>query len=137
MHPEIEPQVLFHEMIQELSKKMHLDAVILFGSRATGEWTEESDYDLAIIGDFKENLFERTRIVLRLKPRVPVDVFCFMPDEFEHAFQAFDLTAIDVVGEGIVLLGDAFMSKYKDRHKNLVRSGMRKRKAVLILPDQE
>jgi hypothetical protein len=132
---QVEPQELFHDLIINLGQIVQLDAVILFGSRATGKATEDSDYDLVFIGNFLCPRIERVKMVLRLKPpRIPIDVFCYTPEEFERAFQAFSLTAIDAVGEGIVLLGDIFVQPFKERYADLVHAGMHKGKSILILP---
>jgi len=130
----IDPRDLFREMIDKLEFELRVYVVILFGSRATGRSHPDSDYDLVVIADFKTGRFDRPKIILRIKPRVPIDIFCFTPEEFEKSFGDFDLTAIDAIGEGIVLYGEEFVKSYKEKYAKLVQAGMRKKKSVLILP---
>ncbi|MBU1781968.1 nucleotidyltransferase domain-containing protein, partial [bacterium] len=47
-----------------LKKEYHAERVILFGSYATGEATQDSDVDLFIIAPTKERFFERMATVL-------------------------------------------------------------------------
>lgn len=44
----IKPKVL--EEIKNLAQKYQIETVILFGSRARGDWRETSDIDLAVYG---------------------------------------------------------------------------------------
>jgi hypothetical protein len=60
--------------------------VILFGSRARGESTAESDIDLIVVA----RCFAREKFINRMGwfyrevlPRVPVDALCYTPEEFE------------------------------------------------------
>ena len=128
------PHELFQDMIDQLRATIIVDAVILFGSQATGMTSEHSDYDLVIIGRFTQDRWARVRMVLAMKPRVPLDVFCFTPEEFRKAFDAYDLTAVDAIGDGIVLHGDRFVQPYKEEYQARVRAGMHKRRSVLVLP---
>jgi predicted nucleotidyltransferase len=125
---------LFGDMIAAIQARIDLKAVILFGSRARGTAQAYSDYDLVIIGDFKDKYLARLEWVIQLAPFMPVDLFCYTPQEFEVMFQAFRLTPIDAVGEGVVLLGDDWVRPYKERHAILVEHGMRKTDCVLIPP---
>ncbi|NMC07566.1 MAG: nucleotidyltransferase domain-containing protein [Candidatus Lokiarchaeota archaeon] len=125
---------LFGEMIATLRMRIELKAVILFGSRAKGTAREHSDYDIVIIGEFKENYIKRMEWVITIAPFVPLDLFCYTPAEFEAMFKAFKLTQIDAIGEGVVLFGDEWVQPYKERHAVLVEQGMRKSDFVLIPP---
>ena len=63
----IKSQVL--EQIYELEKKYELETVILFGSRARGDFREKSDIDLAVLGEktgqFRIALEEETDTLLK------------------------------------------------------------------------
>jgi predicted nucleotidyltransferase len=125
---------LFSDMIQAVQKRTDLKAVILFGSRARGTPNKYSDYDLVLIGDFKEKFAERRDWVRKLAPLVSMDLFCYTPREFEQMFHSYRLTAIDAIGEGIVLHGEDFVAPFKQKYAEYVDRGMRKTSCALIPP---
>jgi uncharacterized protein len=127
-------QSLFRPMIASIETKVHLKAVILFGSRARNQASIHSDFDLVFIGDFSMPYHRRVSMVLLNIPAVPVDAFCYTPDEFEEMFSSFNVTAIDAIGDGIVLLGASFVEKYKRRYDDFVKHGMRKTTCTIVLP---
>ena len=125
---------LFAEMIQKIRQKIHLNAVILFGYRAKGSAKFYSDFDLVVIGDFTLPYLERVKWVLWLTPPIPVDLFCYTSAEFDKLFHSYHLTAIDAIGEGVVLFEENFVTPYKIQYENFVKHGMRKTECTLIPP---
>ena len=125
---------LFGPFITNLKARVQVQAVILFGSRARGDAGQFSDYDLLIIADFKEPYQRRREWVIRLAPLVSIDLFCFTPAEFESLFNDLEITAIDAVGEGVVLFGEPFVEPFKAKHTDLVVRGMKKTDCVLLPP---
>ena len=125
---------LFDDMIREVKKRTVLEAVILFGSRARGTPNKYSDYDLVFIGDFKEKYADRRDWVRKLAPLVSMDLFCYTVREFEQMFNSYRLTAIDAIGEGIVLHGEDFVAPFKQKYAEHVDRGMRKTSCALIPP---
>jgi len=73
------------EIIQEVVEAVVPDKIILFGSRAKGEQTKESDYDICVI---KRGVFHKRkvaqRIYLKLDVDVPVDVIVETPERFNE-----------------------------------------------------
>jgi predicted nucleotidyltransferase len=51
-------------VVECLKRRFNLYAIILFGSRARGNYKPWSDYDLLIIGDFNKPHLDRLREVL-------------------------------------------------------------------------
>ncbi len=125
---------LFDDMISRINKEISLNAAILFGSRARGDARKTSDYDIILIGDFQERFIDRGKIISHLLPSMAIDIFCYTPSEFEMMFSSFNLTAIDGIGEGIVLFGQKFLSSYQERFEEFIQKGMKKYKCVLIPP---
>jgi predicted nucleotidyltransferase len=121
-------------MINSIGERIRLHAVVLFGSRARGDAHEMSDYDLVIIADFKEPYNHRRDWVVRLAPMISVDLFCFTPVEFRKLFDDLNLTAIDAIGEGIVLAGEDFIRPYKEQYEDMTARGMRKTDCLIIPP---
>lgn len=63
----------------------HAERVILFGSYARGDATEESDVDLMIIAESDLPRFKRSRDLYKLLRPHPfaMDIVVFTPEEFE------------------------------------------------------
>jgi len=127
-------QKIFGRMINKIKNRVRLQAVILFGSYARGTAHKFSDYDLVIIADFEEEYFERSAWISEIAPFVSLDLFCYTPEEFEMLFSSYHLTAMDAIGEGIVLFGEDYIAPYKDRYADYIRRGMQKTQCVLIPP---
>ena len=127
---------LFGSMITSIGEKIKLHAVVLFGSRARGDAHDLSDYDLVIIADFKEPYNRRRDWVVRLAPMISVDLFCFTPADFQKLFNDLNLTAIDAVGEGIVLAGEDYIKPYKEQFEDMASRGMKKTDCLIIPPKE-
>lgn len=65
---------------------LKLERAILFGSRARGDFWEESDWDLLIISpDFREIPFiKRAEFLLKTIPLFRIQYFCYTPEEFQE-----------------------------------------------------
>jgi len=69
---------------RRLARYIRVDRMILFGSRARGDWLLTSDADLIIVSpDFQGHRFvDRSAEVLRhWHGRVDLEVFCYTPAE--------------------------------------------------------
>jgi hypothetical protein len=69
---------------RRLGRHIRVDRMILFGSRARGDWLLTSDADLMIVSrDFQGRRFvERSAEVLaHWRGRVDLEVFCYTPEE--------------------------------------------------------
>ena len=70
---------------------LHIAKVILFGSQAKGQATEESDVDIVVLSDDFRNkdIFERVRLTMDAevltirKFMIPFDIITMTPEEFE------------------------------------------------------
>lgn len=95
------------KLIDRLSKRVKIDKVIIFGSRARGNEDEESDVDLIIIStDFKGKKF-RERALSFYKycdMDFPVDFICFTPEEFEEMKNRATIVK-EALEEGILIDG--------------------------------
>ena len=125
---------LFQKMIDQLRTRVKVHAVILFGSQARDEAHVYSDYDVLIIANFQHRFIDRGELVIDIKTSVPMDTFCYTPDEFKEMFSSYNITAIDALGDGIVLFGNDYIKRYKEQYKDYINRGMRKYKCVLINP---
>lgn len=98
---------LLNPIKEKLSEKISVRKVCLFGSRATGQIHEDSDYDIAVISeDFQGKSFtERQSLVRPLVREVlglqPLDVVCYTPDEYEDGKTAFLPSIIEDEGVAV------------------------------------
>lgn len=92
---------------ERLKKAYHAEKVILFGSYATGEATEDSDVDILIIAHTYERLFERMASVLELihdlYDGLPISPIVLRPDEVEERLKMGDKFVQQILEEGIEL----------------------------------
>jgi len=75
------------EFRKKLSRKIALDAVILFGSRASGTPTRWSDFDLIVVSRTFEGVdtLERSLGFHEIWGfDDPADFLCYTPEEFER-----------------------------------------------------
>lgn len=77
---------LLKNFIRRITKKYNISKILFFGSRATGNFDKESDFDLIIVSsDFKGlNFIERaSKFYDYWDLNYPVDFICYTPEEFE------------------------------------------------------
>ena len=77
-------QIQINKIIKKVVENYQPEKIILFGSYAQGSANEDSDIDLCIIKNTKENFIKRSlNVRLILRPiTIPVDVIIFTPQEF-------------------------------------------------------
>ncbi len=84
-------------------KDINLQRIILFGSQATGEATEDSDIDLIVVApDFeKMDFFERVKKMRSYwNLDYAVDFLCYTPKEFEKKKNRISIVS-EAIKEGI------------------------------------
>jgi len=105
MNQEIE--VRLQKISARLKKEYHAEKVILFGSYARGEATEESDIDLFVVAPTTERKFDRMAtvrgLIRDLRRGLPVSPIVFTPEEFTQRVKGGDPFIETIVEEGIVL----------------------------------
>ena len=90
-----------------LQKKIKVNRFYLFGSRARGDFTKDSDYDFAIISqDFKKMSFDERQALTRTAVRkvlgvVSLDIACYTPQEYQAGKKSFLPSIIE--REGVVV----------------------------------
>lgn len=80
------------------------EKIVLFGSFAWGKPEQDSDVDLFIIKETKENRYFRQLKVRRLiKGELPVDILVYTPKEVEKRLAMEDFFIEDIIKKGKVL----------------------------------
>lgn len=92
---------------ERLKKEYHAEKVILYGSYATGEATEDSDVDLFIIAPTNERFFERMAtvrgLIRDLRNGLPVAPMVLTPKEVEQRVKIGDQFITEIIEKGIYL----------------------------------
>lgn len=92
------------KIVSAIVKKCSPEKVILFGSYAYGNPTEDSDVDLFVVANIPGLGAERIRFVLRaIEENIPVDVVVRTPEEVERALQGRDWFVQEIFQKGKVL----------------------------------
>ena len=93
----------------EIAKKYNIDTIGLFGSRARGDFQEQSDYDIFIIGNIDLNTELRLEYDLEKKLDSEVDVININND-IDKIFLK------NIINEDIVFLdiNEAFNKTYRE-----------------------
>ena len=94
---------MLKEFKKNLSEKVTIDKLILFGSRATGKPHRWSDFDLIIVSKEFEKKKSRYRAIGFYKYwdlDYPVDFLCYTPEEFNKLKNQITIVR-EAVREGI------------------------------------
>jgi len=90
-----------------IKKEYRADRVILFGSLARGDATEDSDVDLLIVAPTKERFFERMatvrRLIRDLRDGLPVSPIVLTPGELEKRRAVGDPFVREILRTGVSL----------------------------------
>ncbi len=81
---------------RRLAREFRVEKMILFGSRARGDWLLTSDADVMIVSpDFAGSRFvDRSAEILRhWRGRVDLEVFCYTPAEIAERRRDFGIIA--------------------------------------------
>ena len=91
--------------VEHLKELLHrssfpLKSAFLFGSRARGDWLEESDWDIMVISpEFADISFpDRATMLLRRVPLKRVELLCYTEEEFQGR-----MGEIGIVAETLLL----------------------------------
>lgn len=95
-------------LADRLARRLRVEALILFGSRAQGVAGPESDYDLVVVSPEFEGVpfLQRGRVLLSCRePGAAYDFLCYTPEEFEELVNQATLVR-EVARTGVWLKGD-------------------------------
>jgi predicted nucleotidyltransferase len=95
------------KLARKIAEEYEPERIILFGSAATGEVTEDSDVDLFVVKDTNERGIKRDQrvrgLLLGFAPRTPLDVVVYTPYEVEWRSKGGDPFVLDVLETGRIL----------------------------------
>ena len=102
-----EPNRRLRTIGKKIKQEYRAERVILFGSHARGDATEDSDVDLLVVAPTKERFFERMasvrRLIRDLRDGLPVSPIVLTPVELEKRRQAGDPFVREILETGVSL----------------------------------
>jgi len=73
------------EYCREIARELNPQAVVLFGSFATGDINEGSDIDIMVVADFQVGFLDRIKLLLDLNRfNLPIEPIGYTSAELEH-----------------------------------------------------
>ena len=79
--------------------------IILFGSFARGDYRENNDTDLSIIGDFSRRFFDRIGILVDLVPsNLYIDSLVYTKEEFNKLRENGNPFILTAISDGLNLI---------------------------------
>ena len=92
------------EFGRRIGQEFGAERVILFGSYARGEVTEDSDVDLLVIGLFTGRGVDKSvEIRMKLRPGFPMDLLVRTPEKVHQRIEMGDGFMQEILEEGKVL----------------------------------
>lgn len=92
------------ELPERIAREFHPQRIILFGSSATENATEDSDIDLLVIMPTGgSGLRKAAEIMNQISPRVPVDLIVRDPEDVMRRLEANDFFLREVFEKGKIL----------------------------------
>ncbi len=128
---------LLQEVVRRLVAKANAKVIILFGSRARGDWGPWSDYDLLIIGEFREKYLDRIGKILELIEDIPLPIepHPYTLEEALDMLRKGNPLIVDALEEGKILYTDKnYLDKLLQLYQELKRRGLSRSETSIILP---
>ena len=89
---------------QKIAETFRPERIILFGSYASGQNTEDSDVDLLVILPFEEMATEKAiAIRQQIKAPFPLDLMARTPQQIQKRLEMGDYFIHDIINKGRVL----------------------------------
>jgi predicted nucleotidyltransferase len=89
---------------QQIAEKFQPERIILFGSYASGQPTEDSDVDLLVILPFEELPVQKAIAIRQLlKAPFPLDLMARTPQQIQQRLEMGDFFIRDIMNNGRVL----------------------------------
>jgi predicted nucleotidyltransferase len=102
---QIEIDTLLDEIVKKIVEQFHPDKIILFGSYARNEYTEDSDFDILVVMPVENHQRRKANeIDLALADRtVPMDVIVVTPEQYNRQKDLIGTIIYQAAREGRVI----------------------------------
>lgn len=92
------------DITMRIASSYHPDRIILFGSYAYGNPSEDSDLDLLVVLPFEGRpVYKSIEILEMLHPTVPLDLIVRTPEQLASRLAQHDFSLHEVIQKGKVL----------------------------------
>lgn len=120
-----------------IGQRLKVRGVILFGSRARGDFMPWSDYDVLIIADFKEPYLDRLAVVMDMLKDFPssIEVHPYNLEEAIDMLRRGNPMIVDALEEGKLIYAGEGLEKLLCVYKELTMAGMKRSNTTIILPE--
>lgn len=128
-----------HEFVRRITRSLKVYALILFGSRARGDYKPWSDYDILIIADFESRYLDRIGKILELIDGVGLNIepHPYTLSEAIEMLKKGNPILVDALEEGIVLYSREEFKELLKLYRELVKKGLKKTETSVIIPSGE
>lgn len=122
--------------ITRIRAKYKVHAILLFGSRARGNYKPWSDYDILVIGDFREKYLDRIGELLKTLEGISIEVELhpYTLEEALNMLKKGNPLIIDAIEEGKLLYKDEKFEEVLKEYRRLKRLGLSRSETSIILP---
>ena len=89
----------------KIRKKFMISKIILFGSRARGDYFKNSDYDFIAVGNYfkgKPFIFRASEFYDYWDEKKDIEILCYTPEEFKRKSKEIGIVR-EAIKEGIEL----------------------------------
>ncbi len=121
------------KLVNRIRERYRVYAIILFGSRARGDWLPHSDYDLLVVAEFKEPFLDRIYELSGLA-KGPVEFHPYTLYEVRELLRRGVPSIVDALEEGIVLYEGEEFREVRELFEEMKRKGLRRSGVSIILP---
>ena len=124
------------EAVKRLERSLDLVGVILFGSRARGDWLSWSDYDLLIIGVFRERYLDRIKSILDILGDIPIHIepHPYTLDEAINMLKRGNPIIVHALEGGRILISGRGLEKLLETYWELKKRGLKMTDTTVIMP---
>ena len=130
MRPEL------RRLVKGILARYRVHAVILFGSRARGDWLPSSDYDILVVADFDIPFLDRIYELSSLLEgsKLHVEFHPYTLEEVRDMLRRGVVSIVDALEEGIPLYEGESFREIRRLFEEMKRRGMRRSGTTMILP---
>jgi len=125
---------LLRKYVERVSRRVRIHAAILFGSRARGDHGPWSDYDLLLIGDFREPYLQRLKMLFDLMEgiKIPIEPHPYTLSEALGMLGEANPTIVDAIEEGKPILIGKEYEKLLEKYRRMKKKGKLRRTRTSI-----
>jgi len=124
------PHKLYEKTLKEFTEKVikelnrSIDSIIVYGSVARGEATKDSDIDILIISQEKDNIREKVLDIsydIDLENNTATTRVYLTPDEIEHGIKVGSPFIDDILTQGVILYDNGTFKSLREKMLKISR----------------